>query len=86
MESNSNNEAFLIGEIVYLRKPNIDNDVLKGEWHSLFNDKEITKYLVHGIFPVSREQEAGYVEDQLNDSKSLLLSIVSKESDEHLII
>ena len=84
MGQNPENEAFLVGEIVYLRKTNIQLDVIEGEWHSWFNDKEITKYLIHGVFPMSREQEAEFVKDQLNDSRSLLLSIVSKESNEHI--
>jgi len=78
------NDSFLVGDIVYLRKPDIQRDVLEGEWHAWFNDQEITKYLIHGVFPISRQDEAKYVEDQVNNKSTLLLSIIQKETHKHI--
>lgn len=77
-------EKFIEGKIVYLRAPNIQKDVWEGEWHSWFNDPEVTKYLTHGIFPVSREQQAKFVEEQLGNRSTLLLSIIDQRNSKHI--
>lgn len=73
-------DIFLGGTIVYLRKPNLQTDVIEGEWHYWFNDYEITQYLVHGVFPVSREQELEIVKKNMERSDTLLLTVVDIES------
>lgn len=73
-------DLFLKGEIVSLRKPNIEKDILQGEWHQWFNDAEITKYLVHGLFPTDRESQKLLIEAELKRSDTLLLSIISNKT------
>ena len=76
-------DAFLSGETVYLRLPDINQDVMRGEWHTWFNDPAITRYLVHGVFPVSREQQAEFVRQSLENRATLLLTIVEKATHRH---
>ena len=77
-------EPFLLGENVYLRLPCIDKDVDQGNWHSWFSDLTITKFLVHGNFPISRSQQREYVIQAMNDPKTLILSVVDKHSKQHV--
>jgi hypothetical protein len=77
-------EAFIEGSLIRLRLPNIDADVLNGEWHTWFNNRKVTQYLEHGVFPVSRDQQLSYVTQELQDKNSLLLAIDSLESDRHV--
>ncbi len=77
-------DQFLTGEHVYLRLPCIDTDVLKGDWHSWFNDAQVTKYLVHGAYPINREQQAEFVRSAMNDPRTLLLAIIDRKSDQHI--
>jgi RimJ/RimL family protein N-acetyltransferase len=77
-------ESFIEGEIVYLRKPNIEEEIYNGEWHSWFNNMEITKYLTHGIYPIDKNDEAQIVEDELKNPKSFLLSIYDNETNNHI--
>lgn len=72
---NSMPSPFLAGRLASLRKPDIQLDVLEGNWHSWFNDQSTTQYLVHGIFPIDRGQQAQYVADSLKDSRTLLLVV-----------
>jgi len=78
------NMPFLSGELVYLRAPIVDTDVLLGDWHHWFNDIEVTKYLVHGVYPISREQQADFVKQNLANPSTMLLAIVSKANDKHI--
>lgn len=77
-------DIFLEGEIVVLRQPNIEKDVLQGHWHSWFNDPVTTQYLVHGVFPVNREQQAEIVADEMADPNSLLLVVIDKKTSRHI--
>jgi RimJ/RimL family protein N-acetyltransferase len=73
-------EPFLLGKIVSLRKPDLDLDIMQGDWHEWFNDYNTTQYLVHGLFPVSREEEYEIVKKNLNRSDSLILTIIDTQS------
>ena len=53
-------KPILVGHTIYLRNP-IDDDVIKGEWHSWYNDINTTKYNSHGIFTITREKELEYI-------------------------
>jgi RimJ/RimL family protein N-acetyltransferase len=77
-------EQFLTGEHVYLRPPCIETDVMSGSWHSWFNDDQVTKYLVHGVYPITRIQQAEFVRSAMNDPKTLLLSIIDSKNDQHV--
>ena len=74
------NEMFLEGRLVFLRKPDVQTDVTEGEWHSWFNDLRTTRYLIHGVFPVSREDEAALIRRDLNNPCNPILAVVDKES------
>ncbi len=77
-------EAFLSGSVVSLRQPDLQKDVLEGEWHSWFNDQEVTKFLSHGVWPVTREQERDIVAGDLKDPCTLLLSIEDNSTRKHI--
>lgn len=77
-------DAFLIGEIVYLARPDVQRDIVNGVWHTWFNDMEITRFLVHGVHPISREQEVEIVNAELKRANSLVLCIFSKDTDQHV--
>lgn len=76
--------AFLIGSVIYLRKPDIENDVLNGNWNQWFNDQEITQYTTHGVWPIDVNDQKKVIESEMNNSKTMLFVIVGK-SDEQLI-
>ncbi len=77
-------DIFLKGRIVALRQPDIEKDVLRGHWHSWFNDRDTTEYLVHGVYPVNREQQAEIVAREMADPTSLLLVALEKETSRHI--
>jgi len=75
---------FLEGDIVALRQPDIGQDIIKGQWHSWFNDPITTQYLVHGTRPVNRAQQAEIVTDEMADPTSLLLAVIDKKTSRHI--
>lgn len=77
-------DIFLEGEIVILRQPNIEKDILEGHWHSWFNDPVITQYLVHGTLPVNRQQQAAIIAQEMADPTSLLLVVIDKKTARHI--
>lgn len=72
---------FLEGQAIYLRAPDIQADIMEGEWHQWFNDPQTTRFLSHGIYPVSREEEADLIRTEMKDPTSLILAIVASEND-----
>ena len=80
-DQNTNQKApdncFLQGQIVYLRSPDIQADILEGEWHQWFNDPQITRFLSHGVYPVSREKEAELVDLEMRNPSTLILAIMA---------
>ena len=77
-------DRFLVGKTVYLRSPDIEKDVINGEWHSWFNDKETTRFLVHGVFPVTKNDQTEIVKSAMKDKSTLLLCIIDAKTDEHV--
>ncbi|MEI7430747.1 MAG: GNAT family protein [Betaproteobacteria bacterium] len=77
-------DRFLVGKSIFLRPPNIDEDILNGNWHSWFNDVDITKYLTHGVYPVRREDQAKFIAEVIKSPTTLLLCVISKETNKHL--
>lgn len=77
-------DRFLLGTTVYLRPPDIESDVMRGRWHSWFNDPEITKHLVHGVFPMQRGGQAALVAELMEKRDALLLSVVDVKRDAHI--
>ena len=77
-------DVFLTGNIISLCRPDIESDILFGDWHAWFNNQEITAYLEHGNHPISANEEADIVRAEMGKSTSLVLAIVSN-TDGHLI-
>lgn len=77
-------EIFLRGTIVNLCIPDVDRDVRNGHWHRWFNDMDVTRYLIHGVMPVSRDTEAAIIERELGHSDSLLLTVVEIRTGRHI--
>lgn len=75
--------AFLVGETVYLRVPDLERDIENGQWHNWFNDYGNTRFISHGVFPVDRGGQLAYVKAALADRSVLLLCIVNKTSRAH---
>ena len=76
--------VFLRGQVVNLCVPDVEQDVIKGDWHQWFNDYVTTKHLVHGVYPVSKQQEACIVSQEIEEKNSLLLTVVHKETEKHI--
>ena len=72
-------DAFLIGKEIYLRELNEDD---LDRWYRWFNDKEVTKYLIHSVFPNSREKQEQFLRKINTSSRMLQLGIIEKKSDE----
>jgi RimJ/RimL family protein N-acetyltransferase len=77
-------DVFLAGAIVSLCRPNIEADIIDGDWHTWFNNQNITQFLEHGNHPISVSEEAEIVRSEMSNSASLLLTIV-RNSDGELI-
>lgn len=71
---------FLEGKIIYLRRPDLQIDIIDGNWHQWFNSLETTKYLTHGIFPVTQEEELNIIKADISSSKNLILAIAEEEN------
>ncbi|GIZ51297.1 GNAT family N-acetyltransferase [Noviherbaspirillum aridicola] len=69
-------ETFIKGRLVSLRRPDLDKDVLQGNWHSWFNDARITEFLEHGAFPITRQEEADILASAMRQSSNLILAVV----------
>jgi len=83
IHNDSNSSVFLDGRSVYLRAPDLENDVQNGQWHNWFNHYGNTRFLSHGVFPVSKEEQLAFVKAALADRGTLLLSIVNKTTHAH---
>jgi ribosomal-protein-alanine N-acetyltransferase len=75
-------DVFLPGKIVSLCHPNVELDITNGQWHSWFNDQNITKYLEHGVRSINAIDEAQIIRSDLAKTSNLILSIVGNESGE----
>ena len=72
--------SFLEGHTVYLRSP-VEDDVVKGHWHTWYNDSHVTRFNQYGIFPSTREAQLEYRRVSLADTGKLMLAIVASEGD-----
>lgn len=79
VQSDRLRDAFLRGKIVTLCVPDVERDVLGGDWHSWFNDKDTTEFLEHGLYPISVAHEAEIVREAMASPNALLLTIASTE-------
>ena len=73
--------AYMIGKHVYLRHPT-EEDAL-GRWHEWFSDEQTTKYLADRFWPNSKDAQIEFLKS-FEDRSRLVLSVVTKEEDEHI--
>ena len=73
---------YVVGKHVYFRHPT-ENDVY-GKWHEWLSDEETTKYLVDKFWPNSKKGQLHFYESILSGRDRMVLSIVDKESNEHI--
>ena len=71
---NSTNNTFLVGHTIELRVPSED-DIWKSNWHSWYNDLETTSHNSHGIYPISVQQEAEIIQNNMKRNDSIVCSI-----------
>ena len=71
---NSTNNTFLVGHTIELRVPSED-DIWKSNWHSWYNDIETTRHNSYGIYPISVQQEAEIIQNNINRNDSIVCSI-----------
>lgn len=71
-----NRDIFLPGKTVSLCHPNIEEDIIKGEWHTWFNNYRITEFLEHGFVPLNAEEEANIITSEMHKESSLILTII----------
>tara|TARA_A100001011_G_C14189749_1_gene790767 strand:+ start:358 stop:1056 length:699 start_codon:yes stop_codon:yes gene_type:complete len=70
-------DIFIKGEIIDLKIPT--REFAKNSlWYSLFNSKHIIRFLEHGVFPNTKEQQEKFFSEQ--SQKRLLLIITNKEN------
>ena len=82
MSTSKGDKVFLIGERVYLRP--LEEDDLKGPYKVWINDKEVTRYLDAGTFPVSDKNLQEYFEKNTKNTNSVIFAIVEKETKQHI--
>lgn len=76
-------EAFLTGDRCYLR-PLREADI-EGNWLHWFNDPEVTRHMLRGIFPATVESQTEFYRQVATGSDSdLVLAIVAREGDVHI--
>ncbi|MBD1381917.1 GNAT family N-acetyltransferase [Metabacillus arenae] len=74
--------VFLQGSKVDLRVPNVEDDVINGDWYAWFNDDEVTKYLHQGVYPNTRQNQINYVTSALDRKDWIMLAIIDKKTGE----
>jgi ribosomal-protein-alanine N-acetyltransferase len=75
-------QTFLEGTTIFLRP--LDKADVEGNYSKWMNDKYITQFNSHGIFPATKESLLNYI-SSLNDSaKSMVLAIVTKDKQFHI--
>jgi [ribosomal protein S5]-alanine N-acetyltransferase len=73
---------FIHGKLIYLRP--LDVDDLNEKYLSWLNDPQIRRYLESGIFPYTRGDLVKYYEQIASSPNNVFLSIIDKESDQHI--
>ncbi|MBI5698802.1 GNAT family N-acetyltransferase [Candidatus Saganbacteria bacterium] len=84
MEKHFSPSVFLSGDLVYLRTPDIEKDVISGKWHAWLNDKATTRYVLQGIYPNTIEKQIEFVSSAENDKSKMLLCIIDKSNNKHI--
>lgn len=72
---------FLSGEKCYLRA--LRREDLDGPWADWLNDPEVTKYMIHGAFPTTREANASFYDEMSRSTTDLVLAIMGRLGHPH---
>ena len=71
---NSTNNTFLVGHTIELRVPSED-DIRNSNWHSWYNNIGTTSHNSHGVYPISVQQEAEIIQNNMNRNDSIVCSV-----------
>ena len=75
----STNNTFLVGHSIELRVPSED-DIWNSNWHSWYNNIETTRHNSHGLYPISVQQEAEIIQNNMNRNDSIVCSVYDLNS------
>ncbi len=73
---------FLLGENIYLRP--LDLEDINNRYLNWLNDVTLAKFIPSMSFPATRSSVEQYVSKVNNDSNSIFLAIIEKDSGEHV--
>ena len=73
-------DEFIVGECINLKIPD-KNFVKNSNWHKILNSKKNTKYLDHGIFPNTLENQLNFFENSKKDGRIVLIIFDTVEHD-----
>ncbi len=76
-------DVFIKGETIDLCAPSCDEYILN-QWFRWFNNSDITKYLVQGVYPNTIESQRVYCNNVVND-KTRLLTLIRPKNQEKII-
>lgn len=73
---------YIKGENVYLRA--LEREDIKENYLRWMNDKEVTKYMSVGNFPVTKNDIENYYEAIKRDRNDIIFAIICKGTDKHI--
>ena len=73
-------DVFLAGETVDLCAPS-DDDWVLDQWYRWFNNADVTKYLVQGVYPNTRASQKVYYDSLISNTSRIALLIKPKKHD-----
>ncbi len=76
-ETESHHEIFLKGELIDLVIPS-QHAIQVDRWHSWFNDKEITRYLQQGMFPMTIPRQEMFLRELTETNTPSRLALLIK--------
>ena len=80
MDNNNSNslDVFIEGETIDLCIPSCDDNTLS-QWYKWFNNSEITKYLIYGVYPNTINLQKEYCNSVMSDKTKIVLLIRAKD-------
>lgn len=76
------NKMFIEGEKIFLRA--IEEDDLNGNWINWLNNRRVTQYMNHGVFPYNAQKLHEYYSKVIKSDTDIVLAIVMKENEAHV--
>lgn len=75
-------QEFITGNSIYLRR--IETEDLVGNYFNWFNDREVTRWTQHGIFPNTSQAMEKYYESVSHSKTDLVLAIILQDDHRHV--